>query len=679
MDDIRSDSPSDAQASPNARRLSSFPAFLANAATGIGGAIARTAGAAGTLITDSELRARGAQVVASGASRGIRGIQHGLQTGATTIQRGLYTVGQGPRQIQGVLQRISQQIEEQRMILLLQEQRDSPIDVQIGFQVMEDAPQELRSRLWMALLQHPELVESFQAILRADQALVTVPEKGEEEQEGEEKIENEDEADATVEDNVHLNNNDSTSPSPPLTANITTAATVTEQEKDWEVVGDRGAQRFRQGRCLLTGSSLHRHEPWSKHKEDYRQHLMAKMAAVPWPLPIDPDPESRYSTLLQISIGQEEIDDVIARDIHRTFPEYPLFGLEQGQQALFRVLKAYSLHDLETGYCQGMAFVAGLVLFFVPEEAAFQIFCRLLAETGPNLRRHYLPGLRGLKVELKTFEILLGKFLPNIKSHLEAQGAVPVLYASQWFLSTFACPFPVGFACRLIDVMLAENSDAVLMRVALAIMAECEAELLMQEDFEELLTYLKVEPVQWSTHRLRRVLNAAIHSSPLTAEDLARAIKEAEKEENLLIAPPVVSVVVAAGEETAVRGENPRKKSQISPRKPNTTTSPGNTERNRVSGEVNDKKEKNAAEGEEDGDVDHHLTMLAEHQAELDTAYMQMVLDLDHLWGGGGGGEESGSGAVEAYETALVSSRSRGGTSIVEGENSQPPPSPPRS
>lgn len=77
MDDIRSDSPSDAQASPNARRLSSFPAFLANAATGIGGAIARTAGAAGTLITDSELRARGAQVVASGASRGIRGIQHG--------------------------------------------------------------------------------------------------------------------------------------------------------------------------------------------------------------------------------------------------------------------------------------------------------------------------------------------------------------------------------------------------------------------------------------------------------------------------------------------------------------------------------------------------------------------------------------------------------------------------
>ena len=41
------------------------------------------------------------------------------------------------------------------------------------------------------------------------------------------------------------------------------------------------------------------------------------------------------------------MDDIISRDINRTFPEHPQFGFEQGQQALFRVLKAYSLHDLE--------------------------------------------------------------------------------------------------------------------------------------------------------------------------------------------------------------------------------------------------------------------------------------------------------------------------------------------
>lgn len=32
---------------------------------------------------------------------------------------------------------------------------------------------------------------------------------------------------------------------------------------------------------------------------------------------------------LFFSVGQEDIDEVISRDIHRTFPEYPLFAFEQ--------------------------------------------------------------------------------------------------------------------------------------------------------------------------------------------------------------------------------------------------------------------------------------------------------------------------------------------------------------
>jgi hypothetical protein len=78
MDDLPvPDSPSDTEASPSSRRLSGLPAFFANAASGFGGAVRRTAEAASILITDNDLRARGAQVVATGASKGLRGIQHG--------------------------------------------------------------------------------------------------------------------------------------------------------------------------------------------------------------------------------------------------------------------------------------------------------------------------------------------------------------------------------------------------------------------------------------------------------------------------------------------------------------------------------------------------------------------------------------------------------------------------
>ena len=50
-----------------------------------------------------------------------------------------------------------------------QEERDAPVDVQIGPQLYERAPQELRSRLWMALLDNPTLATSVKrsAVRRA--------------------------------------------------------------------------------------------------------------------------------------------------------------------------------------------------------------------------------------------------------------------------------------------------------------------------------------------------------------------------------------------------------------------------------------------------------------------------------------------------------------------------------
>lgn len=58
-------------------------------------------------------------------------------------------------------------------------------------------------------------------------------------------------------------------------------------------------------------------------------------------------PTSRYMTLLQVTVGQEDVEEIIRRDIHRTFPQHPQFVLGQGQAELFNVLKAYSLVDME--------------------------------------------------------------------------------------------------------------------------------------------------------------------------------------------------------------------------------------------------------------------------------------------------------------------------------------------
>lgn len=75
--------------------------------------------------------------------------------------------------------------------------------------------------------------------------------------------------------------------------------------------------------------------------------------------------ENQWSSLIEI-------------DISRTFPEVPLFDKEQ-QQSLLRVLQAYANFNPEVGYCQGMNFVAGLLLL-VSQKGDFRETPRLETE-----------------------------------------------------------------------------------------------------------------------------------------------------------------------------------------------------------------------------------------------------------------------------------------------------------
>ena len=45
-----------------------------------------------------------------------------------------------------------------------------------------------------------------------------------------------------------------------------------------------------------------------------------------------------------------------------------------GQSALRHLLQLYAKVDSQVGYCQGMAFIAGLLLTYMPEDDAFYCF-----------------------------------------------------------------------------------------------------------------------------------------------------------------------------------------------------------------------------------------------------------------------------------------------------------------
>ncbi|KAG1657940.1 hypothetical protein FOA52_000971 [Chlamydomonas sp. UWO 241] len=277
-------------------------------------------------------------------------------------------------------------------------------------------------------------------------------------------------------------------------------------------------------------------EELSDVQADARERLVQAMLDVPWSAekggaPPEYSPYCRFAILNDMTAGQEEVDDIIRRDIHRTFPEHPMFCGEEGgsnaaQEALFRVLKAYSLHDLEVGYCQGMAFAAGIILMYLPQEPAFRLFCRLMDPAGPNLRRMYLPGLNALKTQLACFELLLQQRHPPLFRHIQAHGVPSVLYASQWLMTCFATPFPSHVPARIIDVMLQDGNDRLLLRLALAIMEELESGLMELDDFEMIVTHLKVTPARWGLPMLRKLMDRAL-ASPISDATLELADRTA--------------------------------------------------------------------------------------------------------------------------------------------------------
>ncbi|NXK84558.1 EVI5L protein, partial [Amazona guildingii] len=112
----------------------------------------------------------------------------------------------------------------------------------------------------------------------------------------------------------------------------------------------------------------------------------------------------QYSELLRRSSPCERL---IRWDIARTYPEHDFFRGQDslGQEGLFNVMTAYSLVDREVGYCQGSAFIVGLLLMQMPEEEAFCVFVRLMQEY--RLRELFKPSMAELGLCIFQFEALL--------------------------------------------------------------------------------------------------------------------------------------------------------------------------------------------------------------------------------------------------------------------------------
>ncbi|XP_058634097.1 ecotropic viral integration site 5 protein homolog isoform X3 [Onychostoma macrolepis] len=251
---------------------------------------------------------------------------------------------------------------------------------------------------------------------------------------------------------------------------------------------------------IMWGRIVNEWEDVRKKKEKQLKELVRKgiphhFRAIVWQLlcnaqnlPI----KEQYSELLKMTSPCEKL---IRRDIARTYPEHEFFKEKDslGQEVLFNVMKAYSLVDREVGYCQGSAFIVGLLLMQMPEEEAFCVFVKLMQDY--RLRELFKPSMAELGLCMYQFECMIQEQLPELHVHFQAQSFHTSMYASSWFLTIFLTSFPLPVATRIFDIFMCEGLEIVF-RVGMAILQMNQAEL-MQLDMEGMLQHFqKVVPHQ---------------------------------------------------------------------------------------------------------------------------------------------------------------------------------------
>ncbi|TKX21370.1 Rab-GTPase-TBC domain-containing protein 8 [Elsinoe australis] len=182
-------------------------------------------------------------------------------------------------------------------------------------------------------------------------------------------------------------------------------------------------------------------------------------------------------------------EHIINKDLARCFPHHDLFREAdgEGQKMLGTVLKCYSLYDSEIGYCQGMAFVAGILLMNMPAKDAFCVFVKLME--NHNMRTLYSLSLTGLHSRTYQLKKIMGQISPDLLNHLSKLG-VELAYLSQWFMTMFATSCPLNILFRIYDVVFAEGADETMMRVALALILSNEHKIMAMKELEEVLHLL---------------------------------------------------------------------------------------------------------------------------------------------------------------------------------------------
>ncbi|KAK9919170.1 hypothetical protein WJX75_009858 [Coccomyxa subellipsoidea] len=236
-----------------------------------------------------------------------------------------------------------------------------------------------------------------------------------------------------------------------------------------------------------------------------------------------------YDAMVHMGESTSEFAHQIELDLARTFPANDYMSTEEGQAALRRVLLAFSAHQPQVGYCQGMNYLAAMLLLALErsEEDSFWLLVSLIDDGGILYQGMYSQNLVGAHVEMRSLQELVDAKLPRLRQHLEKLGCDMTIIATDWFLCLFSTSLPSETAMRCWDALLSEGAK-VLYRVALALLKTHEDVLLAQDNAGYVLREMKLASA--AVHDRDALLKVAfdgVGSMPMARIREVRSVKQA--------------------------------------------------------------------------------------------------------------------------------------------------------
>eukprot|EP00958_Prasinococcus_capsulatus_P025130 scaffold4120_cov400-Prasinococcus_capsulatus_cf.AAC.24 len=160
------------------------------------------------------------------------------------------------------------------------------------------------------------------------------------------------------------------------------------------------------------------------------------------------------------SSTSRQVRNQIDKDVRRT----PQTSMETCTNKLTRLLYAFASARPEIGYCQGINYLAAVIMTHITNESHI---LAVLLSVSDILPMYWHPSLEGTRQDTILFQHLLRENLPSLAAHFDSIGIDVNHLVMPWFLCAFTSTLPLEHATALLDLLLVESSRAILFRVAL--------------------------------------------------------------------------------------------------------------------------------------------------------------------------------------------------------------------